>query len=53
MKLPSPMNRGGTISEKSFMRCDQNAVPHASFTFPIVPYRASHHSRNARSASSE
>ena len=37
MKLPSPMKRGGMISEKSFIRCAQNAVPHASFTFSIVP----------------
>ena len=37
MKLPSPMKRGGTISVKSFMRCAQNAVPHASFTASMVP----------------
>ena len=53
MKLPSPMKRGGMISEKLFMRCAQNAVPQASLTASMVPYFFSHHFWKARSASSE
>ena len=36
MKLPSPIYRGGMIWVKSVMRCDQNAVPHASLTASMV-----------------